>query len=142
MIKYINRAKIYFSRSWKSFFWFYMVFLILSWLFSFNSHNLFSLNWECYQKAVYCCSWWCVQFFRWWLHQYWHPNSGVHKTLFKFFFQLYFNERYIEVVINDLTMHLIILKWLRRQKYRREKRWDKKSLKQKEKLSTKVLSFI
>ena len=46
------------------------------------------------------------------------------KTLFTFsFFRLCFNKKYVEVVINNFAMDLIISKWLRRQKCdRREKR--------------------
>ena len=50
---------------------------------------------------------------------YWfgHPNTGVKKTFFKFsFFQLYFNKKYVEVAI---TMHLIILKCLRKCRQKR-----------------------
>ena len=32
------------------------------------------------------------------------------------FFQMYFNKKYAEVVITDFTKHLMISKWLRRQK--------------------------
>ena len=32
------------------------------------------------------------------------------------FFQMYFNKKYVEVVITDFTKHLMISKWLRRQK--------------------------
>ena len=48
------------------------------------------------------------------------PNSGAQKTLFKFFFQLCFNKKYVEVAISDFTMHLIILKWLRIEKCRQQ----------------------
>ena len=43
---------------------------------------------------------------------------ALKKTLKVFFFRLYFNKKYIEVAINDLTMHLIISKWFRSQKCR------------------------
>ena len=39
-----------------------------------------------------------------------------------FFFLLYFNTKYIEVAINDFKMHLIILKWLRRQQCRQKRK--------------------
>ena len=56
----------------------------------------------------------------------WHPK----KSFQVFFFQLYFNKKYLEVVINDFTMHLSILKWLRKQKIQtREKQQDKKKKK-------------
>ena len=61
-----------------------------------------------------------------WVPKLWHP-----KTLQVFFFQLYFNKKCIELAINDLTMHLIISKWLRNKNVdRREGQWDKKRLKQ------------
>ena len=41
--------------------------------------------------------------------------SGLH---FVFFFQLYFNNKYVEVAMNDLKMHVVIWKWLRRQRCR------------------------
>ena len=39
-------------------------------------------------------------------------SLGAQKNAFQalFFFQLYFNKEYVQVVINDFTMHLIILK--------------------------------
>ena len=42
-------------------------------------------------------------------------NFGAQETLFKFPFSAVFNKKYVEVAINDFTMHLIISKWLRRQ---------------------------
>ena len=45
------------------------------------------------------------------------------------------------VVINDFTMRLIISKFLRRQTCRKKRRRDKKTLKWKKKLLTKVFSF-
>ena len=52
----------------------------------------------------------------------WAPKLWRPKSTFKvFFFQLYFN-RYVEVAINDFTMHLIISKWLRRQKMQTEEK--------------------
>ena len=63
----------------------------------------------------------------------WYKGLGdqnlAPKKLFKFtFFQLYFNKKYVEVANNDFTMHLIISKWLRRQKCRQKK----KTMRQKE----------
>ena len=38
-------------------------------------------------------------------------SLGAQKNAFQaLFFQLYFNKEYVQVVINDFTMHLIILK--------------------------------
>ena len=37
-------------------------------------------------------------------------------------FQLYFNKIKVEVVINDFTIHLIIVKWLRIQKCRQKRK--------------------
>ena len=39
-----------------------------------------------------------------------------------FYFQLYFNKKYVEVAINDFTVHLIISKWLRIQKCKRKRK--------------------
>ena len=56
-------------------------------------------------------------------------SLGTQKTLFKFFFlQLYFNKKYIEVAIDDFTMHLIILKLPERQTSRQKR----KTMRQKE----------
>ena len=53
------------------------------------------------------------------VYQFGHPNSGTQKNTFQvFFFQLYCNKKYVEVLINDLSMHLSISKWLRIQKCR------------------------
>ena len=44
------------------------------------------------------------------MYQFGCPSSGAQETLFKFvcfFFQLYFNKKYVEVAINDFIMHLI-----------------------------------
>ena len=46
------------------------------------------------------------------VYRFGHQNFGTQKTLLKFF-QLYFSKKYLEVAINDFTMHLITLKWLR-----------------------------
>ena len=39
-----------------------------------------------------------------------------------FFFQLYFNKKYVKVAINDFTMYLIISKWLRIKKCRQKRK--------------------
>ena len=51
----------------------------------------------------------------------WCPSFGAKNAPVKFFFQFYFNKNYVEVAINDFTMHLIILKWVRRQNYRQKR---------------------
>ena len=48
------------------------------------------------------------------------------KTFLKFYF---FSCISTKVAINDFTMYLVISKWLRRQKCRKRKKWDKKMLK-------------
>ena len=51
-------------------------------------------------------------------------HSVAQEALFRcFFFQLYFNKKYVDVVIDNFTMHLIISKWFRIKKNadRREK---------------------
>ena len=56
------------------------------------------------------------------VYQFGHPNSSPQITLFQFcFFSCISTKKYVEVAINDFTMHLIISKWLIRQK-RRQKR--------------------
>ena len=57
----------------------------------------------------------------------WRTNLGAQamvpkKHQKKVFFQLNFNIKYVEVAINDFTIHLIISKWLRRQKYREKRK--------------------
>ena len=53
----------------------------------------------------------------------WAPKLWHSKITFQFlFFQLYFNKKYVEVAINDFTMHQIISKWLGGQKCRQKKR--------------------
>ena len=55
---------------------------------------------------------------------YWfgHPDFGATKNTFQvFFFQLHFNKKHVEVVINEFPMHLIISNWLRIQKCRQRK---------------------
>ena len=47
------------------------------------------------------------------------------------FFQLYFNKKYVELAINDFTMHLIISKWLRRKKYRQKRKRMRQRLRRK-----------
>ena len=62
---------------------------------------------------------------------YWFgdPNSGAQITLLKFcFFSSISTKKYVEVAMNYFTMHLIISKWLRRQKCRQKT----KTLRQKE----------
>ena len=44
------------------------------------------------------------------------------QTFYVFFLQLYFNKKYVEVAINYFTMHLIILKWLKKQKFRQKRK--------------------
>ena len=58
----------------------------------------------------------------------WYTSLGTKKAPVSLFFQFYFNKKYVELAINDFTMHLIILKWLRRQKCRQKR----KIMKQKE----------
>ena len=58
----------------------------------------------------------------------WYTSWGTKKAPVNIFFQFYFNKKYVEVAINDFTMHPIILKWLRRQKCRQKR----KTMKQKE----------
>ena len=67
-----------------------------------------------------------------WAPKFWRPKN----TSQVFFFQLYFNRKYVEVVMNDFTMHLITSKWLRRQKCK-QKRHNKKRSKRKKEMSTK-----
>ena len=53
----------------------------------------------------------------------WVPNLWPQKNTFQaFFLQLYFSKKYIEVAINDLTVHLIIAKWLRVQEYKQKRK--------------------
>ena len=70
-------------------------------------------------------------------------NFDTQKTLSKFLFLVVFQQKYVEVVINDFTMHVIISKWLRIQKTKtEEKNNETKRSKQKKKLLAKVFSFI
>ena len=60
-----------------------------------------------------------------------------------FLFSLYFNKKCVEVAINDFTMHLIILKWLRRQNAdRRATHRHSKMQKRKKKLSSNFFFFF
>ena len=53
----------------------------------------------------------------------WVPKLGCPKNTFQvFFFQFYFNKKYVEVSINDFKIHLIISKWLSRQKCRQKRK--------------------
>ena len=64
-------------------------------------------------------------------------------TSLKFVIQILDFNKYIKVAINTFTMQLIISKWLGWQNADRwEKQWDKKGLKRKRKLFTKVFSLI
>ena len=51
------------------------------------------------------------------LYKLWHPKNPFQDL----FFQLHFNKKYVEVAINDFTMHLVVSKWLRRQKCRQKR---------------------
>ena len=70
-------------------------------------------------------------------------NFDTQKTLSKFLFLVVFQQKYVEVVINDFIMHVIISKWLRIQKTKTEEKSNEtKRSKQKKKLLVKVFSFI
>ena len=57
------------------------------------------------------------------VYRFGRPNSNAPKNTFRvFFFQLYFNKKYFKIEINDLTMHLLISKWLRKQKSRQKRK--------------------
>ena len=58
----------------------------------------------------------------------WRPKN----TFQVFVFQLYFNKKYVEVVINDFAIHLIALKWHRRQKCGQKKKMKPKNAEAKE----------
>ena len=47
---------------------------------------------------------------------------GLKNTFQVYFFHSYFNKKYVEVAINDFTIHLIISKWLRKQKWRQKRK--------------------
>ena len=63
-----------------------------------------------------------------WVLKLWCPENSFQV----FFFLLCFNKKYVKVVVNDFTMHLIILKWLRRQKCRQKKKMKPKDIEAKE----------
>ena len=63
----------------------------------------------------------------------WRPNN----TFQVLFFQLYFNKKYVEVAINDFTMHL------RRQKCKQKRKtMRQKDIERKKKLSTKAFLML
>ena len=81
-------------------------------------------NWQFRNTLGYLFS---EVFRQFWRLVYWfvHPNSGIQKKL-KFSF---FSCISIKVAISHSTMHLIISKWLKRQKCKKKrKKWDKKML--------------
>ena len=50
-------------------------------------------------------------------------NSWKFKIYFKkLFYLLNFDKKYVEVVVSDFTMNLIISKWLRIQKFRQKRK--------------------
>ena len=66
-----------------------------------------------------------------WVPKLWNPNNIFQVLIF----QLYFNKKYIGVVINDFTMHLIISKAERRQKRRQNRKtMRRKDVKAKEEI--------
>ena len=70
---------------------------------------------------------------------YWfrHPNSGAKKVLSKFYFLSCISTK---LGINDLTMHLVISKWLRRQKCRKKrKKMRQNKVKVKEEIACKCV---
>ena len=68
------------------------------------------------------------------------PKLWRPKNTFKFFFHLHFNKKHVEVVINDLAVHLIILKWLRRQKHTQKKKsWKQQQVQGKEETVNKIV---
>ena len=56
------------------------------------------------------------------------------KDFSRFVFSVVFNKKYVEVAITGFTIHIIILKWFRRQKWREDRKimrqktskWEKK----------------
>ena len=64
-----------------------------------------------------------------WVPKLWRPKN----TFQVFFFQLYYNKKCVEVAINDLTMHVIISKWLRIQKCRQNKKTMRQRIQSKRK---------
>ena len=55
-------------------------------------------------------------------------NLTPENTFQIFLFQLYFNKKYVEAAINDLKMHLVISKWVRRQKCRQKRKTIRKKV--------------
>ena len=75
----------------------------------------------------------------------WYTGWGTQtlapkKHFLSFFFHLHFNKKHVEVVINDLAVHLIILKWLRRQKHTQKKKsWKQQQVQGKEETVNKIV---
>ena len=64
------------------------------------------------------------------VYRFGYPNSGAQKTLFVFSFFSTASTKICWIAINDFTMHLTVLKFLRRQKCReKRKKWNKKTSK-------------
>ena len=64
------------------------------------------------------------------VYRFGYPNSGAQKTLFVFSFFSTASAKICWIAINDFTMHLTVLKFLRRQKCReKRKKWNKKTSK-------------
>ena len=64
-----------------------------------------------------------------WASKLWHLKNAFQV----FFLQWYFNKKYVELVINDFSLPLVISQWLSRQKcrqktktIRKERRQDKR----------------
>ena len=74
----------------------------------------------------------------------WEPKLLRPNNTFQILFvQLYLNKKYVKVAINDFPMHLIILKWLGRQKCRqRRKTMRQKGVEAKEEIADNDISFI
>ena len=53
-----------------------------------------------------------------WAPKQWHPKNSFQVV----FFICISTKKDVEVVINDFTIHLIILKWLRKQKCRQKRK--------------------
>ena len=70
----------------------------------------------------------------------WVPKLWSPKNIFQFFFQLYFNKKYVAVAINDFTMHMIISKWLKVQKCK-EKRKTMRQRGQRERRNCQQMCF-
>ena len=57
------------------------------------------------------------------IYRFGRPHSGTQITFFTFcFFSCISTKKYVELEINDFKMHLIISKWLRRQKCRQKRK--------------------